>query len=203
MTTNSIVYYNCSIVFSCRKSSLPNLILPDSLKNQHQFTICYSFDTKANLTHTLCTTVSSSAISVWLPSKHPGYTAQPWQFVTTHFEGFVPKASSDITITLWEIVRVSQTKLHQHTHGRVEIAPQKRITRKCWVPGDVLCTQNITFTLEMWMPNLERVRNPLPSPTPTLMSKPFITRRRKFPSWLAKLFASSVCYKSLKTKHYI
>lgn len=134
MTTNSIVYYNCFIVFSCRKSSLPKLILLDSLKNQHQFAICYSFGTKANLTHILCTTVSSSVSSVWWPSEHPGYTAQLCIFVATHFYGFVTKTSSDITISLWEIVKSvwpSPTSTHTCKSGD---CPQKRLLSKGWVP---------------------------------------------------------------------
>lgn len=138
VTTNSIVYYNCLIVFSCRKSSLPSLILPDSLKNQHQFAICYSFGTKANFSDILCTTVSASVISVWLPSKHPGYTVLLWQLVATPFYGFVPKTSSDSPIPLWEMVQGSQTKSHQHTHVRVEIAPQKGSSERAGYHGDVL-----------------------------------------------------------------
>lgn len=139
VTTNSIVYYNCLIVFSCRKSSLPSLILPDSLKNQHQFAICYSFGTKANFSDILCTTVSSSVISVWLPSKHPGYTAQLWQFVATHFYGFVPKTSSDTTIPLWEMVQGSQTKSHQHTQREWRLPHRKGSSERAGCHGDVLC----------------------------------------------------------------
>lgn len=99
--------------------------------------------------------------------------------------------------------QLEQVTPAQHTHERVEIAPQKRILRTGWVPQ--WCITQLEYNIYLTSVNAKfgKSQRSFPSPTPALMLTPFITRHRKFPSWLAKFFASSVCYKSLKTKHYI
>lgn len=205
MSTTTI-YYNCPIVFPYRKSSLPILSFPDPLENWHPFAICYSFGTKANLSHILCTTVNSSVIVFEFLQNSWVIPFGLDNLLLLIFMDLFQKPSTDVTIWkhLKNSVRNSSSQLDHvtpaHTQERADIVPQKRICREGLEPSWCIMQLKDNINLRSVNAKFGKSQRSFPLPTQLLMLTPFIADTiYNLPEDISKLagkiFARATSYK--------